>query len=97
MKAELYMQGKDQAVAILDEVSIVQFNDNHLKSPYRISYRSQRLNASKVMVELHRHEKMLLKLDDGRECNVLLQHSSLDTKNGDAVGVLKVLGDIREA
>ena len=97
MKAELYMQGKDQPVAELDEVSVVQLNDNHQKSPYRISYRSQKLNASKVMVELHRQDKMLLKLEDGRECSVLLQHSSLDTTNGNAVGVFKVLGDIKAA
>lgn len=97
MKAELYMQGKDKPVAVFDEVNVVEMNDNHLKNPIRIAYRAQKLNASKVMVELHRHEKMLLKLEDGRECNVLLQHTSLDTTNGNAVGVFRVLGEITGA
>jgi hypothetical protein len=44
------------------------------------------------MVEMERDSKMTLKLEDGRTCNVLLQHSSLDSK-GNAVGVLRVLGD----
>jgi hypothetical protein len=42
------------------------------------------------MVEMDRDSKMLLKLEDGRICNVLLQHSSIDSK-GNAVGVLRVL------
>jgi hypothetical protein len=43
------------------------------------------------MLELHRDEKMTLKLEDGRVANVLLQHASLDMK-GQHVGVLRVLG-----
>jgi hypothetical protein len=97
MKAELYMQEKEDPVALFDEVKVVELNDNHQIAPYRVFYRSQRLNATKVMLELYRYEKMLLKMEDGRQCSVLLQHSSMDVKNGDAVGVLRVLGDIKEA
>lgn len=90
MKAMLYLPHKQDPVAIFEEVSIVKFKDNHPTSPYRITYKSPRLNASKTMVEMERDSKMLLKLEDGRVCNVLLQHSSIDSK-GNAVGVLRVL------
>ncbi len=90
MKAMLYMQGKDDPVAVFDEVNVIQMNDNHKVSPLRITYKSQRLNAGKTMVEMHRDTKMKLKLEDGRNANVILQHSSLD-QQGNAVGVLLVL------
>jgi len=90
MKAMLYMPGKTEPVAVLDHVDVVQLNDNHKPAPERIFFRTRQLNASKTMVELHRDRKMTLKLDDGRTCNVLLQHQSLDSK-GSAVGVLRVL------
>lgn len=90
MKAMLYMQGKNDPVAVLDEVNVVQMNDNHKTSPLRVTYKSQALNASKTMLELHRDEKMTLKLEDGRNASVLLQHNSIDLK-GNAVGVLRVL------
>ena len=92
MKAMMYMQGNDDAVAIFDEVTVVEMDDNHRLSPFRINYKTSKLNASKTMVELHRDNKMRIKLDDGREADVLLQHSSLDM-DGNAVGVLRVLGD----
>jgi len=90
MKAMLYMQGKDDPVAVFDEVNVIQMNDNHKVSPLRITYKSQQLNAGKTMVEMHRDTKMTLKLEDGRNANVILQHSSLD-QQGNAVGVLLVL------
>ena len=93
MKAMLYMPNKPDPVAIFDEVEIVQFNQNNHLQPYRITFKSQRLNAGKTMVEMNRDSKMTLKLEDGRSCNVLIQHQSLDSK-GNAVGVLRVLGDI---
>jgi hypothetical protein len=93
MKAMLYLPNKPDPVAIFEEVEIVQFNQNNHTSPYRITYKSPRLNAGKTMVEMERDSKMTLKLEDGRTCSVLLQHSSLDSK-GNAVGVLRVLGDI---
>lgn len=96
MKATLYMQDKKEPVAVLDEVTIVKMNDNHSKSPVRISFSTARLNAGRTMLELHRDEKLVLRLDDGREADVLLQHSSLDTK-GKAVGVLRVLGTMDNA
>jgi hypothetical protein len=65
-------------------------NDNHKASPTRITYKSNKFNAGKTMLELHRDEKMTLKLEDGRNANVLVQHTSLDMK-GNAVGVLRVL------
>jgi hypothetical protein len=93
MKAMLYLPNKADPVAVFEEVEIVHFNqNNHASSPYRITYKSPRLNAGKTMVEMERDSKMTLKLEDGRTCNVLLQHSSLDSK-GNAVGVLRVLGD----
>jgi len=93
MKAMLYLPNKAEPVAVLEEVEIVHFNQNNHASPYRINYKSTRLNAGKTMVEMERDSKMTLKLEDGRTCNVLLQHSSFDSK-GNAVGVLRVLGDI---
>jgi len=96
MKAMLYLAGKDEPAAVLDEVTLVQFNDNHKISPVRVSFKSSKLNAGKMMTEMHRQEKMQLRLEDGRSAEVLLQHSSLDMQ-GNAVGVLRVLGDIAEA
>jgi hypothetical protein len=90
MKAMLYMPDKKDPVAVFDHVEIVKMNDNHKLAPSRIFFRTRRLNAGKIMVELHRHTKMTLKLDDGRTCSVLIQHSSLDSK-GESVGVLRVL------
>lgn len=95
MKATMYMSGKDEPVAVFDEVQVVTMNDNHKASPTRIFYKSQRLNASEKMVEMYRHLPMLLKLEDGSECSVLLQHSSLDMA-GNAVGVLRVLNGLQE-
>jgi hypothetical protein len=96
MKAMLYLSNKQEPVAVLDEVQIVKMNDNHPAFPYRITYSASKLNAGKTMAELHRDSKMVLKLDDGRSCNVVLQHTSMDSK-GNAVGVLRVLdglGDV---
>ncbi|HXF63814.1 MAG TPA: hypothetical protein VNK95_19480 [Caldilineaceae bacterium] len=95
MKAMLYMPNKQEPVAVFDEVQIVKMNDNHAAFPYRITYYANKLNAGKTMVELHRDVKMVLKLEDGRACNVLLQHSSMDAK-GRAVGVLRVLDGLDE-
>lgn len=91
MKATLYMTGKTEPVAVLDEVEVVEMNDNHRNAPFRITFTTKQLSAGKTMVEMHRDMKMRVHLDDGREANVLLQHSSLDSK-GNAVGVLRVLG-----
>ena len=94
MKAMLYLKNKEEPVAVLDEVNLITFNDNHKADPVRISYKSRKLNAGKTMIELLRHEKMEVKLEDGRHGSVLLQHSSLDME-GNAVGVLRVLGDLQ--
>jgi hypothetical protein len=88
----LYMKGRNDPVSVLDEVEIVQMNDNHQDAPYRVLYTTARFNASNTMLELHRDERMTLKLEDGRVANVLVQHASLDMK-GRHVGVLRVLGD----
>jgi hypothetical protein len=96
MKAMLYLPNKPDPVAIFEEVSIVHMNqNNHEDASYRITFKSPRLNAGKTMVEMQRDSKMTLKLEDGRSANVLLQHSSLDSK-GNAVGVLRVLGEIAD-
>jgi hypothetical protein len=94
MKAMLYMPKRDEPVAVLDEVKVVEFNDNHQSAPVRVFYSSKSLNSGKAMIEFHRDEKMLLRLEDGRSGDVLLQHSSLDM-NGNAVGVLRVLGPLQ--
>ncbi|MEZ4657581.1 MAG: hypothetical protein R2911_08420 [Caldilineaceae bacterium] len=93
MKAMLYMSGAKDPVGVFDEVNIVTMNDNHKAAPQRITYKTQRLNVTKKMLELFRDEKMSLKLEDGRTCAVLLQHNSMDMQ-GNAVGVLRVLGDL---
>ena len=95
MKAMLYMPNKTEPVAVFDEVNIVKINDNHSGSPQRITYSATRFNAGKTMVELHRDEKMTLKLDDGRTCQVLVQHASMDS-HGHAVGVLRVLDELAD-
>lgn len=93
MKAELYLYNKDQPAAVLDEVNVITMDDNHKQFPARITYKSRKLNAGKTMIELHRDEKMQIKLEDGRHGSVILQHSSLDME-GNAVGVLCVLGSL---
>jgi hypothetical protein len=90
MKAMLYLPNKPDPVAVFEEVNIVHFDQDNHPAPYRITFKSAKLNAGKTMVEMVRDSKMTLKLEDGRECSVLLQHSSLDSK-GNAVGVLRVL------
>ena len=93
MKAMLYLKDSEKPVSVLDEVQVIGLNDNHKAAPTRISYKSKRLNASKTMIELHRHDKMLVQLEDGRTGSVLLQHSSMDME-GNAVGVLLVVGEL---
>jgi hypothetical protein len=93
MKAMLFLNDQETPVAVLDETTVVAMNDNHKSAPVRITYKSYRLNSSKTMIELHRDEKMVVKLEDGRSGSVLLQHTSLDME-GNAVGVLRVLGDL---
>ena len=61
MKAMLYLKDEEKPVSVLDDVQIIGLNDNHKNAPTRISYKSQRLNASKTMIELHRHDKMTVK------------------------------------
>ena len=93
MKAMLFLNDQEKPVAVLDEVTLVTMNDNHKSFPERITYKSYKLNAGSTMIELHRDEKMQIKLEDGRSGSVLLQHTSLDTE-GNAVGVLRVLGEL---
>lgn len=96
MKAMLYLRGKEEPAAILDEVKIVTMNDNHKLSPTRVMFKSRKFNAGRTMTELYRDEKMHVRFEDGRSADVLLQHFSLDTE-GNTVGVLRVLGEIVEA
>lgn len=83
----------DQPVSILDDVEIVEYQStNHADhSNFRIFYKTKSINATKTMTELHRDRRFLVKLEDGRTANALLQHASLDMQ-GNAVGVLRVLG-----
>jgi hypothetical protein len=96
MKAMLFLNDKEAPVAVLDEATVVTMNDNHKSEPLRITYKSHKLNSSKTMLELHRDEKLVVKLEDGRSGRVLLQHTSIDME-GNAVGVLRVLGDLNAA
>lgn len=93
MKAMLYLPDKGEPVAVLEDVQIVRMNDNHNAAPARVLYKTPRLNASKTMLELYRESNFTLKLDDGRACQVILQHSSMDSQ-GAAVGVLRVIGEL---
>ena len=90
MNAMLFLANSELPAAVLDEVAIVEFNDNHKAAPVRITYKAKKMNATKTMLELHRHEKMTVKLEDGRQAGVILQHASLDS-DGNAVGVLRVV------
>jgi len=94
MKAMLYLNNAESPVAVLDEVTVVAMNDNHKNFPLRITYKSHKFNAGKTMAELHRHDKMRVTLEDGRQADVMLQHASMDME-GNAVGVLLVLGDLK--
>jgi hypothetical protein len=96
MNAMLFQSNSEKPVAVLDEVTVVEMNDNHKSSPLRITYKSHKLNASSTMIELHRNDKLHVKLEDGRSGSVLLQHNSLDME-GNAVGVLRVLGELSAA
>ena len=89
----LYDSRMDQAVSVLDDVRIVEFgSSNHPESSQmRIYFKTKALNATKTMVELHRDQKMTVKLEDGRTASALLAHSSMDSE-GNAVGVLRLLG-----
>jgi hypothetical protein len=93
MKGMLYLAGREEPVAVLDDVKVISFNDNHTVAPLRIFYKTLAMNATRVMLELQRDERMLIKLDDGRSAGVLLQHESMDDE-GYSVGVLRVLGPL---
>lgn len=89
MNAMLYLPNRDEPVAVLDDVKVIEFNDNHTASPTRVYYKTRKLNAGRLMLELHRDERLQLHLQDGRTATVLLQHNSLDME-GNYVGVLRV-------
>lgn len=91
MRGTLSMDNKP--VAELDEVQLVQYNDNHTRSPQRVFYKTGALNKGKTMIELHRDQHMVLTLEDGRQGNVVLQHANMDMQ-GNSVGVLRVVGQI---
>ncbi len=93
MQAKLFLSDIKKSVADLDDVRILEYNDNHKQAPLRIYYKSRSLNASKTMLEMRRDEEMLLRFEDGRSASVLLQHTSMDSE-GNAVGVLRVLGQV---
>ena len=57
MKATLYMEDAKTPVAEFEEVKVVALNDNHAKFGREIFFKATQLNASKVMIELHRDQK----------------------------------------
>ncbi len=89
MNAKLYLPNRDEPVAVLDDVKVIEFDDNHKASPTRVFYTTRRLNAGRTMLELHRDERLRLELEDGRKATVLFQHNSLDM-HGNYVGLLRV-------
>lgn len=95
MKAMLYLDQMVEPVAVLDDVKVVEFgSENHPQDErVRIYYQTENLNATKMMVELHRDRKMTVKLEDGRSASALITHASLDAK-GQFVGVLRVIGPL---
>jgi len=95
MKGMLFLDQLIEPVAVLDDVKVVEFgSDNHPAGErVRIYYQTGNLNASDMMVELHRDRKMTVKLEDGRSAPALITHASLDAK-GRFVGVLRVLGQL---
>ncbi|MFN2204256.1 MAG: hypothetical protein ACK2UO_23905 [Caldilineaceae bacterium] len=94
MNAMLYTPGKDEPIAVLDDVNVVSMNDNHSASPERVFFSTKKLGTGKKLLELIRDEKMTLKLDDGRTGSVLLQHSCVDSE-GKSVGILRVLDSLQ--
>lgn len=91
MKGMLYLPSRAEPVAVLDEVKVVEYDDNHKVAPQRVFYKTSKLNAGRTMLELQRDDRMVIKLDDGRSGSVVLQHESMDA-DGNNVGVLRVLG-----
>ena len=93
MKGMLYLPSREEPVAVLDDVKIVEYDDNHKVAPLRAFYTTRQLNAGRTLLELQRDDRMVLKLDDGRSGSVLIQHESMDAA-GNSVGVLRVLGPL---
>lgn len=89
MNAMLYLPNRNEPVAVLDDVKVIEFDDNHKAAPTRVYYSTRSLNAGRTMLELHRDERLRLELQDGRKATVLLQHNSLDVQ-GNYVGVLRI-------
>lgn len=93
MKGTLYLPSREEPVAVLDEVKLIEYDDNHKLAPLRAFYKTRKLNAGRTMLELQRDDRMVIKLDDGRSGSVVLQHESMDA-DGNSVGVLRVLGPL---
>jgi len=93
MKGMLYFPSREEPVAVLDDVTLIHYDDNHKSAPERVYYKSSHLNAGRTMLELQRDDRMVLKFDDGSGANVVLQHASMDA-DGNSVGVLRVLGPL---
>ncbi len=89
MKGILFLD--DKPVAQLDETRTTVFKTYDV-DPIRVSYSTRKLNTGRALTEMHRTRTLVLRLEDGREANVMLQHSSLDMA-GNMVGVLRVVGD----
>ncbi len=89
MKGTLFLD--NQPVAQLDETRVTVFKTYDV-DPIRVSYSTRKLNTGKALTEMQRTRTLVLKLEDGREADVVFQHSSLDME-GNPVGVLRVVGD----
>ena len=92
MKGMLLLQ--DQPIAMLDETRISVFSTYEV-DPIRISYSTRRLNTGKTLTELQRTRVLVLRLEDGREADVVYQHASIDAE-GNLAGVLRVIGDFTQ-
>jgi len=89
MKGILFLD--NEAVAQLDETRTTVFKTYDV-DPIRVSYRTKKLNTGKALIEMQRTRTLVLKLEDGRDADVVCQHSSMDME-GNLVGVLRVVGD----
>ncbi len=92
MKGILFLD--DQPVAQLDETRTTVFKTYDV-DPIRVSYSTKKLNTGKTLTEMQRTRTLVLKMEDGRQADVVLQHSSLDME-GNLVGVLRVVGDFKQ-
>ena len=90
MKGELFLPNKDKPEAILD-CQIAEYREpDDPDHSVRIVYTYEK--RPKPGLELYKDVPLRLRLDDGRETSVILQHEAT-TPDGRITGVLRVVGE----